>query len=162
MTQLNSQPRSVLIKGRTYPVQPLTIDDFTGPLQDWVDRQFPDPFEVVNRQIASGQYTQVQQKHLYQLAMDAATKGRRLIGQDAEADAKVRSVEGVIELLYLCIHKADPSFGRAAAKALFAEMTFADVGRFMSLSQADMVVGGDDPKAGAGPTPTTPDGTATT
>ena len=43
-----------------------------------------------------------------------------------------------------------------------AEMTFADVGRFMSLSQADMVVGGDDPKAGAGPTPTTPDGTATT
>ena len=155
--QLDSSPRHILIKGRKYPISPLTIHDFLGPLQDWMDQQFPDPFAIAVRQIESGQYNQTQERYLFQLAMDAATKGQRKIGANAEADAMLQSVAGVMEILYLSISKTDPTFTREAARELHAQLTFADIARVFALTQVDQVI--SDPKATPGMTPA---GTATT
>lgn len=148
--------RSIRVDGQAYDLHPLTLDDY-GRLQAWVDRQFPDPFDVVSAQIERGRlvvdadgnesrvpYPMAQQQYMLKLALEQASQGRRLIGTP-EADTKVQATEGVQEMMFLSITKGRPAFTRAECKALFARLTVAQVAAIFSATNADMVLG--DPKA---------------
>ena len=156
LTTMTATPLSLSIGGEAYPMAPLTWSDW-GRMQAWVDSQFPDPFEIVKAEIASGDYTVAQQQFLLRAALEQKAKGRRLIGTP-DADERIRSLEGTIELLYWSIVKADPTFTREKAEAMGRTLTMGDIVRIHVLTQADQVL--SDPKAETGTT--TPDGTATT
>ena len=164
LATLGAKPKPLTVGGRTHLIHPLTVDDL-GSLQSWVDTQFPDPFDVASNAIERGRpgpegtrtpYTTAQQKHLYEVALERATRGTPKLGTP-EADALLQSAAGVRELLFVAIRKGDPGFTRAAAEALFREMGVGDVARvFRQTNAADVAT--SDPKAAAsspdGETPT--------
>lgn len=163
--------RSLRVDGQAYDLHPLTLDDY-GRLQAWVDRQFPDPFEIVSAQIERGRlvvaddgtesrvpYPLAQQQYLLKLALETSSQGRRLLGTP-EADQKVQAVEGIQEMMTLSIRKGRPEFTTADAKALYSKLTVAQIARIFSATNADLVL--SDPKAPAttGPDSTTPSSTS--
>ena len=126
-------------------------------LQAWVDRQFPDPFDVVGRQIDAGRivrdehgneerepYPMVVQQFMIRSAIEASSKGQRMIGTP-EADEKCQSAAGVSEMLYLSIRKGRPSFTREQAREIYRELSVAQVGAVFHGTNADLVM--SDPKA---------------
>jgi hypothetical protein len=122
---LTAQPRPLTVNGQVYDLHPLTIDDI-GKLQSWVDRQFPDPFEVVNAAIAKGNYTIPQQQYLLSQAIDRATRPAHPIGT-AEADQLLQTLEGIKQLLILSIRKGRPEFTDAEAKELYMHLGLGDL-----------------------------------
>lgn len=177
LASLSAQPTPLSLGGETYHLHPLTIGEM-GKLQAWVDAQFPDPFDLATRAISRGRvvvapdgtesrepFTVEQQRHLFKVASDLAASGRRLIGTP-EGDAKLRSLPGVMEQLYLSISKGDPTFTREKAAAIVDNLTMGQIARVFSATTTDLVMGADDPKGPAGSpsgaTPTeTPGGTTT-
>jgi hypothetical protein len=165
LASLTGCPRTVQLGGSPYKVHPLTVEDL-GTLQDWVDRQFPDPFDTANREIDRGRlvldaqgkparepYSVAQQQYLLRVAMEQREKGTRLIGTP-EADAKLHSMEGLKQLLLVSIRKGDPGFGEADADALYRKMGVGDIAQLVILTNLAMVT--SDPKD------PTPSGTETT
>jgi len=174
IASLTGQPTVLRLGDAEYSVYPLTVADF-GKLQAWVDRQFPDPFDVIDRRISLGKlvvnadgaearvpYAMGEKQHLYKLANDQAVAGRRLIGTP-EADELLRSVPGLVEQLYLSISKGDPSVTRETCQEIVDNITAVQARRVETATTADMVMSGEAPKGGPGtptggttPTPTTP------
>lgn len=154
---VTGSPRTLRIAGGEYRIYPLTPEDF-GKLQDWVDRQFPDPYALAADAINSGKFTIAQQQYILKTAMEQAARGSHPIGTP-EADEKLYGMNGVMELLFVAISKGDPSFDRAKAEELARTMNFAEVAQVFSATNADLVI--SDPKA---PTSgaTSPDGMMTT
>ena len=144
LSTLTMQPKTITVDGKDYKVHPLDLGDF-GALQDWVDRQFPNPLKVARQEIAEGGFNMAQQQLLLKEALLLASKPRHLLGT-LEADELIRSVEGMKYTLYLTIKKGDPAFTEKDAEDLFAKMDFIDLAGFGQASTLDMVVG--DPKAG--------------
>ncbi len=142
---LAATPRLVTLGGEPHRVSPLSIADF-GRLQEWVDRQSPDPFDLANAQVATGRYNAAQQQFLYRTAMELALQGSCRIGSP-EADERLRSLDGFREILYLSIAKAEPGFTRADADRLYDRMTPGDLARVCTLTDVDLVVGAGAPKA---------------
>ena len=143
---LTGRPRRLVVRDRTYEIHPITIDDLAG-LQSFIDAQFPDPFAAASRALAGGEWTVPMQQHLLRVAMEQATRRRRLIGTP-EADEILMSMAGVCELLKLAIRKGDPSFSDDDARALFASMTVADLEGLLTATGMEMVL--HDPKASSG------------
>lgn len=154
LADLAGQPRRLRLAGKDYDVYPLRISDF-GALQSWVDAQFPDPFRMVKAELdraekAGEPYDTGQQKFLMRVAAELASRPRHLIGGDPDADAMVRSLEGVMQFLWLSIRRGDPAFDEAAAKELAGRLTYAEIGAVFTATTLDQVVPGEPPK---GPTP---------
>lgn len=139
---LTAQPQILRVEDKEYKVYPLTFADL-GALQVWIDSQYPDPFDAVARAIKSNHFNFAQQQFLLDKAIEKATQPKRLIGSP-EADELLMSAEGYKQVLILSIRKGDPSFSDDDAKSLFDRMTPADVAKFQSLSNLDMVA--NDPK----------------
>ena len=146
---LSGQPRPlrVRVEGavREYLIHPLTIDDFAA-LQSWVDRQFPDPFEVVSAALAARDYTVAQQQYLMREALVESTRGRHAIGTP-DGDRMLFSLEGTIQMLWRSIRKGDPSFAEDDARKLRQWLTLADLQAVYAYTQAALVT--SDPKAPA-------------
>ena len=149
LSTLTMQPKTLTVDGREYKVHPLTLGDF-GALQAWVDSQIPDPCLAAKKAINSGGLNMAQQQCFIREALQLASR-RHLIGTP-EADALIRSVEGMKYTLYLSIRKGDPAFTEKDAEAMFAKMDFMDMASFGQASTLDMVVG--DPKEGGTNEPT--------
>jgi hypothetical protein len=166
LATLTAKPQRINFGGEEHDVHPLSFEDF-GTLQEWVDRQFGDPFEAVNRAIAKGRvvpgpdgegettvpYTAAQQQFLYKIALEQATQGKHPIGTP-EADAKLLSLAGLQEQLFLSIRKGNPAFTREDAARIYGRLSPGDFARIFRATNVDMVV--SDPKAMG------PDGTTTT
>jgi hypothetical protein len=147
---LSSQPRPLVVDGRTYLIHPLTLADF-GELQRWVWEQFPDPLQVAADRLDL--LPVHAQKHLLAVAMEQATRPRPRIGT-VEADALVRSMDGTLELMRIAIAKGDPSFDKAKAQALYAKMNLAHLAKLYADTGAEVVL--SDPKAETATTPLPP------
>ncbi len=174
IASLTAQPTMLRLGGAVYAVHPLTVADF-GKLQAWIDRQTPDPFDVVDRRISLGKlvvgpdgaesrvpYAMGEKQHFYKLAADLSVAGRKLIGTP-EADELLRSVPGMVEQLYLSISKGDPSVTREKCQEIVDNISAVQVQRLGAATNADLVMSGEAPKGGPGeptagttPTPTTP------
>jgi hypothetical protein len=154
LASILARPRPLTVGGATYDVYPLTIDDF-AKVQEWVEAQFPDPFDVANRQIEAGKpgkdedgnpsrvpYTLAQQQFFYRTALDLS-RARHPLGTP-EADELVRSVEGAKFLLWLSIAKGRPGFRREDAARLYEHLTMGDLARVFAATDADKVL--SDPK----------------
>jgi hypothetical protein len=144
-------PRAVKLGGEEHALSPLMIGDL-GHLQGWVDRQFGDPFDVVNAEIARnpGRYNTAQQQHLFRIALEISRAPKPLIGTP-DADELLRTVEGVKEILYHAVRKAEPGFTRDDAARVYASMTIGDVARVFALTSLELVM--TDPKAAGDGTP---------
>lgn len=144
---LAAQPRPLRVRVdgavREYLIHPLTIDDFAA-LQVWIDRQFPDPFDVVSSAIAKGDYTVAQQQYLLDRALVESTRGRHAIGTP-EGDRMLFSLEGTVQMLLASIRKGDPSFSEDDARTLRKWLSLADLQALYVLTGAALVTG--DPKA---------------
>lgn len=166
---ISGAPMTVTMAGRTLKVYPLTTGDWLGPVQDWIDRQQIDPFDVVSRQIERGRavvrdgkparepYTITQQQFMLKNAIEQATRGRVLLGTP-EASELLTSFEGMVAVFWISVQKGDPSFTEADARAILKDIDVAQMARIFRGTQANMVA--DDPKAGTGTT-MTPDGMTT-
>ena len=139
---LTAQPRPLRVGDKTYQVHPLTITDF-GALQIWVDSQHPDPFAAVAAQIGTGRFTPAQERHLLTAAVEFSGKSKPKLGTP-EADALVRSIEGIKHLLYIAIHKGDPTFTEADAETMSRQLGPEGISQALSLTTADQVL--SDPK----------------
>ncbi|WP_422924504.1 hypothetical protein [Singulisphaera sp. PoT] len=161
LSSLTGQAKRLTVGGEVFDLHPLTIDDF-GKLQEWVDRQYPDPFDLVNKQISAGrvtldddgkekreEYNVTQQQFLFRIAMEQSSNCKHLIGRP-DADALLSTLEGVKQLLLLSIRKSRPDFTDEDADRLYRRMTIGDVARVYQATNADMVMGSERPKA---PTP---------
>lgn len=148
---VSATPRRVRIGGEEHALAPLSIADF-GALQVWVDSRFGDPFDLVNAEIARHpeRYNPARQQHLFRIALDLARAPKPLIGTP-EADELLRTVDGIKEVLFTSIAKAEPGFTRADADRLYGRMTIGDVARIFLLTHLDLVM--SDPKAGTDGTP---------
>jgi hypothetical protein len=142
LTTLTARPRPMVVGGVTYMIHPLTLSDY-GDLQAWVDRQYPDPLEIVSRAIEKGSYNITQQQFMIRTAIEQATRARNLIGTP-EVDELLLSMEGYKAILVLSIKKGDPNFTEADAEKLFKSMTSADVAGMLAATTLDMVI--SDPK----------------
>ena len=98
-------------------------------------------------------YTAAQQQFLYKIALEQATQGKHPIGTP-EADAKLLSLAGLQEQLFLSIRKGNPAFTREDAARIYRRLSPGDFARIFRATNVDMVV--SDPKA------PTPDGATTT
>lgn len=143
LASLTAQPRPLKIGDIEYMAHPLTMDDL-GALQAWIDRQRPDPFDVVNAAIAKGNYSMAQQQFLLKAALEESRKPRMLIGS-SEADELIGSVEGIKHVLYLSIKKSRPDFTEADADILFSSLTSVDIAKTYNVTGLDLVV--NDPKS---------------
>lgn len=155
LATLNRVPKLFRFGGKDYAIHPLSFQEI-GQLQAWVDQQFPDPIQVADEAIARGGYSVSQQQFLYRTAMELATKGRRLVGT-SEADEKLQSFDGIMEILFHSIAKGDPTFTREDAQKIGRTLTPGDVQAIFAATNMDMVL--SDPKAEAGMT--TPPGPTT-
>ncbi len=115
-------------------LHPVSITDLHG-LQGWINSQLPDPFDVVNRAIARGDYTVAQQQFLMAKALDAATRARPLVGTP-DAEPFLSSLGGMQEIIKISIRKGDPAFTDEQAERLFRGMTLGDL---YALVQAQVV-----------------------
>lgn len=149
LTEMTRQPRTLRVRvgdeDREYAVHPLSIDDL-GKLQGWVDAQFPDPFDVVGKAIAAGDYTVTQQQYLLDRAIHRATQPRNMIGTP-EADRILFSLEGHCELLKLAIRKGGVEFSDEEAREVYMHLTVAELAALHSTTGLDLVT--HDPKASA-------------
>ncbi len=132
---------------REHLVYPLTIDEI-GQLQDWVDRQFPDPIQRTQESIDQARarekpFTVAQEQFLFKAAQELAMRSKYLIGTP-EADQLILSVEGTKQLLKASIRKGNPAFTEDDADRLFKGITAADVIRLYDASQINFVI--SDPK----------------
>lgn len=152
LAALTAQPVPLTVRGRTYHVHPLTLNDL-GQLQAWIDAQHPDPLAVAQANLS--RFNVAQQKHLLAIALELAAKPKPRLGTP-EADAFLLSIDGIREVLFLTIAKGDPKFTRDEAAVLLQDITEQELQRALEASGAVGVVG--DPKAS---TPT-PDGAGTT
>lgn len=167
IASLAAVPRTVTLGGERHQVTPLSIHDL-GTLQDWVDQQFPNPYDVANREIERGRasvddagnpcrvaYSVPMQQFLLRVAAEQAERGQRKIGTP-EADSKLHTVEGMKQLLLISLRKTRPEFSAEDADRLFRAMTVADVAQLVAITNLEMVT--SDPKA---PTPSGPETPAT-
>ncbi len=156
---LSARPLQLTVGAESFDLHPFTVDDWAG-MQAWVDTQFPDPFDVVCRQIERGrlvvaldgsesraEYPLAQQQFLLKAALEQSVRGRRLVGTP-EADDRVRSMEGILEMLKASIRKGRPDFSDDDARRLYKSMTIGHVARVFQATSAELVL--SDPKA---PTP---------
>jgi hypothetical protein len=141
---LTGQPKPVTAGDETRLIYPLDAEGI-GRLQAWVDAQFPDPFEVVDRLFQTGRYNTAQQQFLMRTALELSVRGRRLIGTP-EADALINSAAGTKFMLFLSISRGDPAFTEADAERFYGKMSAVTVEAARLATDAPMVVGG--PKAG--------------
>jgi hypothetical protein len=143
LTTLTAQPRPMTVDGETYMVHPFTLDDW-GELQAWLDRQHPDPFEIVKAAIAKGGFTVAQQQFMIKEALEKAARPKCKIGT-VEADELTMSMEGMRQVLYLSIRKGRPGFTEADAAELAVKLTNVDVANLAQSSTLDMLI--SDPKS---------------
>jgi hypothetical protein len=152
LATLNGRPRVHLrVAGESYAVWPLTLAEL-GELQSWVDAQYRDPIDLVRDKLGSGM-TMAQEQYLLKTALELASRPRALIGTP-EADALLRSSEGVKQVLWRSIAKGRPGFAEADAARIFAALTPFELAAAMAESGVDAVT--SDPKAppADGPTAT--------
>jgi hypothetical protein len=138
---LLNKPTPLRAGDREYLAHRLTFED-QADLQQWIDTQQKDPFEIVQQQIARGNITVEQQKFLMRTALDLATRSRVLLGT-YEADALLNTVKGKAEVLYLSIRKGDPEFTREQAEALLRAMD--DEAKLRAIEAADVLRGDEEP-----------------
>ena len=136
LATLTARPQRIDFGGEEHDVHPLTFEDF-GTLQGWVDRQFGDPFEAVNRARREGpsdrrrRLGRLRALHRGAAAILAQDRpgderqGRHPIGTP-EADAKLLSLEGLKEQLFLSIRKGDPAFTREDAARIYRRLSPGD------------------------------------
>lgn len=142
---LNGRPTtSLTIDGERYDIHPLTIADF-GDLQAWLDRQLPNPLDVIRPHLQN--YNAAQQQAILRAAVEVASSRRALIGTD-EASAFLSSIEGVREMLYLAIRKGRPEVTRAEVAGLASKLSVGDIAAVFRGTGLDAVADGegDDPK----------------
>jgi hypothetical protein len=125
LSSLTGQPRRLSVNGQVYDLHPLTLDDL-GQLQGWIDRHFPDPFQIVQEAISKGNYTVPQQQFLFSQALERSTRPKNLIGTP-EADRLMGSMQGIEQLLLISIRKGRPEFTEADAKELYLHMGLGDL-----------------------------------
>ena len=142
LSVLTAQPQKFVVDGKEYWLHPFDFNDW-GRLQSWVDEQFPDPFDVVNKAIAKNSYTVAQQQFMIRAAIDKATQNRRLIGTP-EADELLMSIAGIKQILLISIQKGDPSFTMEDAEKLYLAMSRADLAKMQEATTMNMVI--TDPK----------------
>jgi hypothetical protein len=114
---LTGQPKPVTAGDETRLIYPLDAEGI-GKLQAWVDAQFPNPFEVLDRELRDRAYNTAQQQFLMRTAMELSVRGRRLIGTP-EADALINSAAGTKYMLFLAISRGDPAFTEADAQRFY-------------------------------------------
>ncbi len=141
----NNEPTGEILK---YWIHPLTFEDI-GKLQEWLDRQFPDPIqqaqEAIERAAERGKpFTVAQEQFLYKSAQELAAKAKVKVGM-LEATQLLLSAEGNTQIIFLSIKKGDPNFKDEDAKKLFHSLDPATLIRVQRASQANLIV--DDPKA---------------
>lgn len=139
---LTAQPSPMTVDGETYLTHPLTIEDW-GALQAWLDRQHPNPLELVKETIAKGGFNRAQEQYLLEKALEKASKPRTQLGSP-EADQLLMSVPGWTQVLYLSIKKGRPGFTEQDAALLAAKLSFVDVAQMARNTTLDMVA--SDPK----------------
>ena len=144
---LAGRPIRLRAAGCEYEVWPLTLADF-GDLQSWVDAQFADPFDIASDAIARGDYTPAQEQYLLRMAMERACAPKPQIGAAPEADAMVRSMAGIKEMLYLAIRKGDAFFTREHAASLYAALSPGQIAAVFQETGAELLVS-DPPRAAA-------------
>jgi hypothetical protein len=149
LSALTAQPSPLKVRGRTYWVHPLTVEEIAG-LQSWVDAQFPDPFELVRNELDRRAYNMAQQQFLLEKALEKASAGRRLIGTP-EADRVLQSMAGTQQLLYASIRKGDPEFTEEQAEELSHWMTLGDLERLHHATTLSMVFADPKESSGTGP-----------
>jgi hypothetical protein len=142
LSSLTAQPKKLTVNGQEYLIHPLTLDDL-GQLQSWIDSQFPDPFQVIGKAIANGNYTVTQQQYLFSQALERSTRSKNLIGTP-EADRLLQTVEGMKRLLCLSIRKGRPEFTEEEAGVLYRALGLGDVQAAFAASEVNLVMG--DPK----------------
>lgn len=145
LSNLTAQPKKLTVGGTDYFLHPLTLDDL-GQLQSWIDSQFPDPFQVIGKAIATGNYTVAQQQYLFSQALERSTRPRNLIGTP-EADRLLQTVDGMKRMLCLSIRKGRPEFTEEEAEALYRQLGLGDVQAAFAATEVGQVMA--DPK---GPT----------
>ncbi|GAC1307089.1 MAG: hypothetical protein NVSMB14_12780 [Isosphaeraceae bacterium] len=133
---------TVEANGRTYTVHPLTLADL-GELQAGVDSQAPDPFDAVSEQLGTGRFTPAQERHLLDGAIKAATARKPRIGEE-EADERLRTFEGLKQIVYLGIKRGDHSITLAEVSKIVEELDPAQLAKVLNATEADKAIG--DPK----------------
>jgi hypothetical protein len=139
---LTAQPQPLTVDGETYMVHPLTLDDW-GALEVWLESQFVDPFDVVNRAIAKGGMTPSQQQYLLSEALKESIKPKAPLGS-IEADQLLMSMKGYAQILYLSIRRGRPGFTEQDAKDLAVKLSAADATNLGQISTLNLVA--SDPK----------------
>lgn len=138
---------AITIEGERYDVHPLTIADF-GDLQAWLDRQLPNPLDVIRPHLQH--YNAAQQQAILKAAVEVASSRRALIGTE-EASAFLSSIEGVREMLFLAIRKGRPEVSRSDVATLASKLSVGDIAAVFRTTGLDAVSAGegDDPKGGS-------------
>ena len=148
--------RTIQVAGEKYQIHPLSIDDMMVDMQAWLDTQFPDPFDVVGRQIDAGRivvdheghegrepYPMAVQQFMIRTALETSAKGRPRFGTP-DADEMCQTAAGVAEMMFLSIRKGRPDFTRDQARDLYRELTLPQVTAVFAGTNADQVM--SDPK----------------
>jgi len=160
LASLTSQPSVLRVEAKNeegqltgemleYQVYPFTIEDL-GKLQAWIDRQFPDPFDIARNAIdkaksTNNPFTYTQEQFLLKNAAELAMRPRNLIGTP-EADALLGSSGACLEILMISIRKGDPTFDEDKSKQLIRSLTAMDILKVYQATQLNLVM--SDPKAG--------------
>lgn len=118
--QANGQTyRTLTVGGRDYRIYDLSCRDL-GSLQEFIDRQFPDPIRTILPHLGSLPVEVA--KFAVREAQQMAARPKPQLGL-AEADILLATVAGMLETAYLGIAKGDPSFTRADWQALLPAIT---------------------------------------
>jgi hypothetical protein len=142
LASLTAQPRKLTVAGQDYLLHPLTLDDL-GQLQGWIDSHFPDPFQVVGKAIATGNYNVAQQQYLLSQALERSIRPKNLIGTP-DADRLLQTVDGTVQMLLLSIRKGRPEFSQSEAAELTRQLGLGDIQAAFAVTGVSMVM--SDPK----------------
>jgi hypothetical protein len=111
--------RTLIVDGREFKLYDLHFREL-GELQQWIDRQFPDPIKTIAPHLGSLPIEVAKFAMREAQAMAARPKPRLGL---AEADIMLVTNEGLFEVAYLAIRAGDPAFTRPEWDALRDRLT---------------------------------------
>lgn len=147
---MNSQPKEVIVKGKTYRIHPLAFEEM-GELQSWIDRQQRDHvMAAVEEAVERGKMPIDVLKFMSMAALEVLARNRIALGT-AEADAQTSTIDGITYMAYLGIKKGDPTFKFEDTVPIAKAMLEQAMGQSiqMQVAQAVDVIGAEDPKSTA-------------
>jgi len=149
---MNSQPKPIVVKGKTYLVHPLNFEEM-GELQEWLyAQQRKQVMTAVEEAVERNKLPVEVQKYLALAALDTLARNRILIGTP-EADTLMNSLEGIVYMTWLGVRRGDPSFRLEDAVEVAKVIVESAMGEAIQqqIIEAVDVLRTDDPKSTAGP-----------